>query len=280
MAIQYKQNKGRNEFRIEQITISREINSAEISDFKAVEIGSISKSLERTIRINLLGTILLWCVILAFANPVLVLLPIAGIVLKILCRSAFCVKLEYDLSSEELEAHMQRVNAWQTLFSGKKEWQILTEQFNNNRKTNAGAGRSIKRTDCKILTKTPYFINTNVKVVEILLAKKERLIILPDRLFFVRKNKVGVVEYKDLNINASHVEFIETEPIPKDAQVIGKTYLYVNKDGTPDKRFKNNKELPVCLYGRILLRSFSGLEVELQISNVQNSEKFAELIKK
>jgi hypothetical protein len=124
----------------------------------------------------------------------------------------------------------------------------------------------------------PYYIKTNVNTIQIVLHNKERLIILPDKVFFVRKRKVGMIDYNDFRISVSSVRFVERDPIPKDAQVVGQTWQYVNKNGTPDQRFKNNKQIPVCLYGQVFLRSPSGLNVELQISNVQNARDFAELI--
>ena len=61
--------------------------------------------------------------------------------------------------------------------------------------------------------------------------------------------------------------FVETDPVPKDAKIIGQTWLKVNKNGTPDKRFKNNRQVPVCEYGKILVTSNSGLHIELMCSN-------------
>lgn len=176
------------------------------------------------------------------------------------------------------DEHTRRIDAWQLLAEGNKEWQVLTEQFNNNQKVNAGASRSLKRIACKIDKGHPYYIKTNVDTIQIALHNKERIIILPDKVFFVRKRKVGMIDYSDFRINVSSVRFVERDPIPKDAQVVGQTWQYVNKNGTPDQRFKNNKQIPVCLYGQVFLRSSSGLNVELQISNVQNARDFAELI--
>ena len=131
---------------------------------------------------------------------------------------------------------------------------------------------------CNIKKGRPYYINTNVDTIEIDLHNKETLIILPDKVFFVRKRKVGTIDYSDFRISVSSVRFVETDPVPKDAQVVGQTWQYVNKNGTPDQRYKNNKQIPVCLYGQVILRSASGLNVELQISNNQNAKDFAELI--
>ncbi len=257
----------------------RAIESADISQFKEAEEGTISDALERTIRINFIGTILLWGLLLIPVNPALILIPIVGAILKIAAHTAGRVTLEYSFDPEKEDEHTRRIDAWQLLAEGKKEWQVLTEQFNNNRKVNAGAGRSLKRIACKIEKGHPYYIKTNVDTIQIALHNNERLIILPDKVFFVRKRKVGMIDYSDFRISVSSVRFVETDPIPKDAQVVGYTWQYVNRNGTPDQRFKNNKQIPLCLYGQVFLRSSSGLNVELQISNVQNARDFAELIK-
>jgi len=257
----------------------RAIESADISQFKEAEEGTVSDALERTIRLNFIGTILLWGLLLIPVNPILALIPFVGVILKIAAHTAGRVTLEYTFDPEKEDEHTRRIDAWQLLAEGKKEWQVLTEQFNTNRKVNAGAGRSLKRIACKIEKGHPYYIKTNVDTIQIALHNKERLIILPDKVFFVRKRKVGMIDYSDFRISVSSVRFVETDPVPKDAQVVGQTWQYVNKNGTPDQRFKNNKQIPVCLYGQVFLRSSSGLNVELQISNVQNARDFAELIR-
>lgn len=257
----------------------RNIESAEISQFKAAEEGTISDALERTIRLNWIGNLLLFGLVLTFVHPALVLVPIVGIILKIAAHTAGRVNLEYSFDAEKQDEHTRRIDAWQLLVEGDKEWQVLSEQFNSNTKVNAGAGRNLKRVECKIKKGHPYYIRTNVDTIEIRLHNKESLIILPDKVFFVRKRKVGMIDYSDFRISVSSVRFVERDGVPKDAQVVGQTWQYVNRNGTPDQRFKNNKQIPVCLYGQVFLRSSSGLNVELQISNIQNARDFEELIR-
>lgn len=253
------------------------IESADISQFKAAEVSNISQSIEKTLRTNFWGTLLLWCAILAFANPAFTILPIVGIIFKIRARSSGRVSLEYSFDAEKQDEHSRRIDAWQLLVEGEKEWQIQSEQFNSNTKVNAGAGRSLKRAICKLEKRCPFYIQTNVDVIQIKL-KDETLIILPDKVFIVRKRKVGTIEYSDFRISVSQVRFVEEEAVPKDAQVVGQTWKYVNKNGTPDRRYNGNRQLPVCLYGQVFLRSSTGLNVELQISNVQNARDFGDLI--
>ena len=261
------------------VSDERVIESADISQFKQVEQGNVSSAVERVIRLNWIGTILLWGTLLAFGNPVFWLLPVAGVILKVVARTSGRIDLEYSFDAEKEEEHLRRMDAWQLLVEGDKEWQILTEQQNANIRNNAGASRSLKRAECKIAKGHPFYIKTTVDTIQIILHNKESLIILPDKVLFVRKRKVGAIDYSDFIINVSSTRFVESDPVPKDAQIVGQTWQYVNKNGTPDRRHKDNKQFPVCMYGQITLRSASGLNVELHISNLQNALDFAELIK-
>ena len=263
---------------IPDLTPSRTIESADIGQFKEAEEGTISDALERTIRLNWFGTVLIFGVVLGLIHPVLFIIPVVGIILKIVAHTAGRVNLEYTFDPEKQDEHNRRIGAWQLLAEGDKEWQVLTEQFHGNQRVNAGANRNVKRSVCRIEKGHPYYINTNVDTIQIILANKETLIILPDKVFFVRKRKVGMIDYSDFRISVSSVRFVERDPVPKDAQIVEQTWQYVNQNGTPDRRYKNNKQIPVCLYGQVFLRSSSGLNVELQISNIQNTRDFAELI--
>jgi hypothetical protein len=257
---------------------TREIESADIKSFKAAEIGNITSAVERTIRLNKLSTFLIVCIILAPAYPALTVLPIIGIILKIIAHRAGPVQLEYTLDDDREEEYNRRVGAWQILAEGRKEWQIIQEKHCSDQKVNAGVERNVKRVVCKIEKATPFYINTNVDMVQIKL-HKETLLFLPDKVFIVRKSKVGLVNYEELSIRVSQTMFVEYDRVPKDAVMAGSTWQYVNKNGTRDKRYSNNRQLPVCQYGIVYLNSDTGLNVEMMFSNVNKTQDFEELIR-
>lgn len=263
---------------ITQLESVHNIESAGIESFKTAEIGNITSAIERTISLNKWSTILIICTLLIPAYPVLSVLPILGIIIKIVAHKFGAVQLEYTFDDEKADEYDRRIGAWQILAEGDKEWQIIQETNVTNLKVNAGAGRNVKRVVCKIEKTTPFYINTNVDTIQIKL-HKEILIFLPDKVFIIRKGKVGLVNYDDVSIRISQTRFIESDPVPKDAIVVGSTWQYVNKNGTPDKRYKNNRQLPICQYGVVYLTSDTGLNVELQFSNVNKLQDFETLVK-
>ena len=74
------------------------------------------------------------------------------------------------------------------------------------------------------------------------------------------------MSYRDLRVSIRDQRFIESDGVPSDAKVVDRTWKYVNKKGGPDRRFKDNRELPICLYEEIALSSDTGLNELLQIS--------------
>ncbi len=68
------------------------------------------------------------------------------------------------------------------------------------------------------------------------------------------------------------VEDLPSAELPKDSKLIKYTYSKVNKDGTPDLRYSNNKKRPVYLYGRIKLDSIGAIFI---ISDTNKAKSFA-----
>lgn len=89
--------------------------------------------------------------------------------------------------------------------------------------------------------------------------------------------KFGLVDIRELNFNFHGQRFLE-EDVPRDAAVVDKTWAKVNKGGTPDKRFKDNYEIPICQYGEIELTNMTGLNEAYSFSSYEKLEKFVQVM--
>ena len=76
-----------------------------------------------------------------------------------------------------------------------------------------------------------------------------------------------IMPLTDFNMTCRSVRFHEEGEIPLDAQKVGESYKYVNKDGSPDKRYFDNPLIPVLLYGEL---SIEPIGVTFQVSNNQS----------
>ena len=76
----------------------------------------------------------------------------------------------------------------------------------------------------------------------------------------------------------ARLRFVEDAAVPSDAEVVGSTWQYVNRSGGPDRRFNNNRQIPLVLYDELHLRSTSGLDELLQLSRSGAGERLGRSI--
>lgn len=98
----------------------------------------------------------------------------------------------------------------------------------------------------------------------------------PDRIFVEQDGRYGAVPYESLSVECFASRFIEDGVVPRDAQVVGHTWKYVRRDGGPDRRFSNNRQLPIASYAHVEIRSQSGLNLHLQLSSIPFAEAFSQ----
>ena len=72
---------------------------------------------------------------------------------------------------------------------------------------------------------------------------------------------------------------VQEGSVPGDSTVVRQTWQYVNKEGGPDKRFKNNRQLPVVAYQVMSLEGPAGLKKILQFSHYEDRGDFDAAVK-
>lgn len=143
-------------------------------------------------------------------------------------------------------------------------WHIAASGKVYDRKYHAGASALVDRNATLIRRSSPPFLKTNVETISIGVGK-QTMFLFPDRVLVYESGKVGAIGYDQLQISVSQKQFIE-DSAPQDARVVGQTWRYVNKTGGPDRRFANNRMLPICLYDELHFTSASGLSEIIQLS--------------
>ena len=92
------------------------------------------------------------------------------------------------------------------------------------------------------------------------------------------RSDFALVDLKELDVGFALTQFTETDPVPSDAKMVRKVWAKSNKNGTRDRRFKDNRELPVMLYGDLNLRSTGGLRESFLFSRPEACEAFVRAI--
>lgn len=165
--------------------------------------------------------------------------------------------------------------AAQSAASSRRLQAVAATSKYSDTKYSAGASSGLKLTKASCSTGQAPGVIANIDV-PILQATKITLAFYPDRILAFQGTTVGAIDYSELRSSNSPVTFVENGSVPADATVTGKTWQYVNKKGGPDKRFKNNRELPLCRYNELRLATNRGLDVYLMCSR---DDGFNELVK-
>lgn len=95
-------------------------------------------------------------------------------------------------------------------------------------------------------------------------------------LYRAAKEAFSVIGYHDIKGSSMLIQFQEQESVPKDSKVIGQAWA--NNDGSRDKRFANNYQIPIAMYGGLSLKSDSGLWEEFQFSDPDRLKRFLEAL--
>jgi hypothetical protein len=84
----------------------------------------------------------------------------------------------------------------------------------------------------------------------------------------------ALIGYSDLKLSWDEYQFLETGHVPHDTEILHFVWFRANKDGSPDRRFRDNFQIPVCRYGKLTFEGKNGLKEIYLFSNLARSYAF------
>ncbi|AYA39042.1 DUF4236 domain-containing protein (plasmid) [Hymenobacter oligotrophus] len=171
------------------------------------------------------------------------------------------LEINYEFNDDLAQVHADFLKAFGQISNSHRVWQYLHSERINDRRRNAGASNAISRIGLggvSLNRKPTRHLQTNVPIPYLGLRNTE-LYFFPERLVIRRNNQFAAVFYKNLHLISRDSTFIEDGSVPSDATIVGHTWRYVNKSGSPDRRFNNNRQIPKCAYSEYVFRSGTGV---------------------
>lgn len=187
------------------------------------------------------------------------------------------VVMFYEVTDSPFVRYSALLAAFKGVASAQRAWQTTARaalMTGHQRKVHAGAGAVVQRTGVARSLTGPPHLTANI-AIPTLDAGTRCLYFLPDRVLVREGSRYVDLTYAELDASPGTHQFIEDGPVPSDATVIGETWRYVNRNGSPDRRFNNNRRLPIALYGEVVLSSPSGLHTRLSVSRISAAEPLA-----
>lgn len=157
------------------------------------------------------------------------------------------ITINYDFSKETIDDVNELIANLQQINKCSARWQVMSSSHTDKARINAGANNLITRKKLKATSNNDYFITSNINYC-VLNVVKGKIMFLPNIVVYIKNGKVSLIKYSDFKLEHSISHFRETDPVPKDATILDYTWKYVNNNGTPDKRYKDNVKIAICQY--------------------------------
>jgi hypothetical protein len=257
-----------------------EIESADIEQLQDSSSAELLAELERkhtTFRlwpiIAGLAIILLWAMRRAgFADSVFIAALLILATMTVLAYTydqlAKTVVLFYKLDDDAQRAYQEFHDAFASLMHCARAWHVAaTGPVGGGQawKREAGANALVKRSPIQLTCAAPPFLKTNLLIPQIPVGR-QTLYFLPDRMLVYERGRVGVVSYTELQVQVRNTRFVEAGEVPPDTVIEDHTWEHLNTSGGPDRRYRNNRQLPIVIYQEIHFTSPSGLNELIQVS--------------
>ena len=161
-----------------------------------------------------------------------------------------------------------------TLCHTHAAWQLVYRTHTPDQRRNAGAVELMSRLPVRVGTVRPPYLTVNISVYGLWDANVG-VYFLPDALLIWHAGSYTLAGYDGVRIAAQPTRFIESGVVPVDAVRVDTAWRYVNKDGSPDRRFNNNYQIPVMVYAELQIVYGPFASLQFHISNAAAAEQFS-----
>lgn len=187
------------------------------------------------------------------------------------------VELDFEFEDDLLIDYTTVLESFNKLCTSIKIWDV-TSAYNQDRViTRSAASIVVSKKEVRFGLKEIPDIKANFNPLYFQNGNGADIYFYPNFIIvYASKEKFAIIGLNELQLTFSTTRFIETGTVPADSKIIDRTWAKVNKNGTPDKRFKDNYEIPIVRYGNIALKTSTGLNEEYEFSNYEFAEAFAD----
>lgn len=185
------------------------------------------------------------------------------------------ISTQIEVEGEQAELYYRFRDEFAALCDCAAIWDVKTHQATDKFHERTVADTHIERERVMFELGNCDLFDWDQKVPHLRNSKGGDLFLFPGFVLYrAAREAFSLIEYHDITGQASNIRFTEDETVPSDSQVIGTTWAKANKDGSRDRRFADNYQIPLVRYGQLTLKSANGLWEEFHFSNVDRMVKW------
>jgi len=186
------------------------------------------------------------------------------------------VATEINVDREQGEPYYRMRDAFAALSECQKVWNVLAETVVDRVAERSSSDKAVTRTTVPFSLGSCDLMQSEQKVPHLPNRTGGDMFVYPGFILYrASKQAFALIDSRDVMLRYVSTQFTENETVPSDSQVIGQTWAKCNKDGSPDRRFRDNYQIPVAHYGTLLFSTSDGLDVRYICSNARSTEAFA-----
>lgn len=185
------------------------------------------------------------------------------------------VKLTFADKTQLEKSWLNCIDAFNELMKSEKIWDMTYAEDVDRVKARTIAKTATKRTEIHSAEGEIEFIKSDLSFLFLPNANGADLFLYPTFLLLFKDNEeFGIFDLTEISVNFQLTGYIEEEHVPGDTETISQTWKKANKDGSRDKRFNGNYQIPVVKYGQLSFESDSGLDEYYMFSNPVTFSEF------
>jgi Protein of unknown function (DUF4236) len=188
----------------------------------------------------------------------------------------------YDFDDESSAAHVFQsvIDAFRGIQGADRAWMSTSAQHlvtTQQRKVHAGAAELVSRAALSRHVKGPKHLRSNIDTPS-LEAGKRGVYLLPDQMLIRDGKAFAAFPYHEVEMALGLTTWIESGSVPADSERVGTTWQFANARGGPDRRYKNNRQLPEMQYAQVVLATPNGSQCWCLVSSVPAARAFFEVL--
>lgn len=186
------------------------------------------------------------------------------------------VKVDFDLETEIAAPFKQLDAVFDEMVLAKQHWSVRTQQQIDRVAARSWAGTVVDRKPVRIFRGGDPLIETNAAPMAFGTANgRTTAYFYPGFVLISGQDDFALVDMVDLQVRGSVTNFVEHGSVPSDGESVGNTWVKANKDGSRDRRFSQNRQVPIMRYGELRFTTSAGLNELYHVSRWQPCHAFA-----
>ena len=179
------------------------------------------------------------------------------------------ITVDFYMETEVAGPQFRMLEAFIDVYRSQGAWTVQTEQQINRVKARSFAGTIVARVGALLKQRTHTLVGTKDDPYTVgVQGGKSTAYFYPGFVLVAGglQDEFALIDMCEFEAVAEGIGFTET--VPSDAKQVGTTWAKANKNGSRDKRFAHNRELPIMAYGGLHLTGPGGFNEKLMFSRV------------